>query len=401
MNGSYMIYRRDPATGIRSELLERYTEFSINLNWGEVSKFQITGTTIGKVELEPGDGLVWYRNGVKFFCGIVDSVEVECADTAADLKTWTADGFEDSVIFARWLAFADPAMVTFAEGVVDKYSGYADERQLHYIRYNMGPEALAGRVLDGLTVPAANSIGQDTRSAYRYEPLDQVVQEIGAEEEDGQPNNCYPRFVWDPDTGAKSVVIETQRDRTDILIAPEFSNIARWTRTKTLPTCNAVWVCSGDFKDPDDEEKEIRIWVSAEDAASIAKYGRFEKVVTASDVKVGTYDDVTTTEAEAYDLLNNEAAKALSEGAAVTKFSGDMVETPELRFMTDWQCGDLVTCIIDGESFATTIKTVEIKYAEGFEEVTPTLGECEHGQLSEIFKQLRGLDTRMREEELN
>ena len=110
---------------------------------------------------------------------------------------------------------------------------------------------------------------------------------------------------------------------------------------------------------------------------------------------------IFTTEAEAYDLLNNEAAKALSEGAAVTKFSGDMVETPELRFMTDWQCGDLVTCIIDGESFATTIKTVEIKYAEGFEEVTPTLGECEHGQLSEIFKQLRGLDTRMREEELN
>ena len=60
-----------------------------------------------------------------------------------------------------------------------------------------------------------------------------------------------------------------------------------------------------------------------------------------------------------------------------------------------------MTCIIDGESFATTIKTVEIKYAEGFEAVTPTLGEVEHGEFAEIFKALRGLDTRMREEELN
>lgn len=393
MNGSYTIYRRNRTTGIRDTLVQRYTDFTINLNWGEVSKFTITGAGIDIEDIQPGDGLVWYRDGAYFFGGIVEDVEVECSDIAAGFKSWTVSGHEDSILFSRWLAFADPSMVTFAEGVVDKFNDYADARQLHYIRYNMGPYALAGRQLDGLTVPGTASRGNVTRSAYRYEALDRVLQEIGDE-----TGTIYPRIAWDPETGGKSVVIGVQRDRTDILIAPEFSNIASWVRTRTIPTCNTVWVCSGDYEVNDEPQ---RIWVNAEDAASIAQYGRFESVVTAGDIKVGTYDDVTTTEAEAYDLLNNEASRALQEGAARTKFTGTMVETPELRFMADWQVGDLVTCIIDGESFATTIKTVEIKYAEGFEAVTPTLGEVEHGEFAEIFRALRGLDTRMREEELN
>jgi len=395
MNGSYTIFRRNRTTGIREELVQRYTDFTINLNWGEISKFQITGAGIDIDDIQPGDGLIWYRNGVVFFSGIVDQVEITCSDVAASFKTWTATGFEDSIIFARYLVYADPVTVTFAEGVVDKLTNYADARQIYYIWRNMGAGALAGRQISGLTLPASANLGKNTESAYRYEALDKALQEIGAEDD----NNVYPRFVWDPDTGGKSVAIDTQRDRTDIIIAPEFSNIAKWTRTMTLPTCNAVLVCSGDFDDGNGND--IRIFVNAEDAASIAKYGRFESVVTASDVKVGTYDNVTTTEAEAYTLLNNEADKALQEGAASTKFTGTMVETPELRFMDDWRVGDLVTCIIDGEPFATTIKTAEIKYADGFEAVTPTLGECEHGEFAKIFDRLRGLDTRMREEELN
>ena len=395
MNGQYVIYKRNRSTGIRETLVQRYTDFTITLNWGEVSKFQITGACIDSVDLEPGDGLVWYRNGVKFFAGIVDSVEEHCTNVAEGLKTWTANGFEDSIMFSRWLVFADPVTVTFADGVVDKMSGYADARQIYYIWRNMGAGALAARQISGLTLPGSASKGKNTESAYRYEALDLVLQEIGAEDD----NNLFPRFVWNPETGAKSVVIDSQRDKRDVIIAPEFSNLAEWTRTRTLPTCNAVWVCSSTYED--ENEDEVRLWVNAEDAASIAEYGRFEKVVTASDVKVGTYEGVTITLADATTLLNNEAAKALQEGAARTKFSGTMVETPALQFMTDWQCGDLVTCVIDGESFATTIKTVDVKYANGYEQVTPTLGEVEHGALAEVFKMLHGLDDRMSEKELN
>lgn len=405
MNGQYMIYRRNRTTGIRESLLERYTEFSLILNWGEVSKFSISGSTVGDVELQPGDGLVWYRNGVLFFSGIVDQVEVSCENVADGLKSWTADGYEDSVIFSRWLAFADPTDITFAEGVVDKCGDYAWNRMLHYIRRNMGADALSGRQIDGLTLPAAGNVGQNTESAYRYEALDKVLQEIGSEvDADGTENALWAAFVRDPDTGALSVEITAQRDLTaSVIIAPEFGNIINWTKTETLPKCNAVWVCSGTYQEND---RDKRLWIYREDADSIGKYGRFESVITKSDIKVmeddpETEEDETVTEAEAYVLLENEARAALDEGAYHVKFSGTMVETPELQFMVHWGCGDKVSCVIDGEKFETTIKTVEIEYADRFEQVTPTLGETEHGIYADIFKQLRGLDTRMKQEELS
>ena len=102
-------------------------------------------------------------------------------------------------------------------------------------------------------------------------------------------------------------------------------------------------------------------------------------------------------EAPARDLADAE----LRDGAYKQKFSGTMVETPELRFMDDWKLGDLVNCVIDGESFTTTIKTVEIDYEENVEAVKPTLGEYEKGIFAKVFKGLSGLDTRMKQEELS
>jgi len=396
MNGEYTIYRRNRTTGIREELIERYTSFSMTINWGELSSFSIEGATTGTVELEEGDGVVFYRNGQYLFSGIVGEVEISCKDVNAGLKEWTAEGKEDSVMFSRWLAFADPVNITFNDDINDLTTGYAWNRIIYYIRRNMGADALVDRKISGLTLPAAENTGQNIESSARYDQLDQLIFDIGNEVDSaGVPNGLQPRFVWNPETGAKSVTIEKQRDRTaDITIGAEFCNLTSWTKTRTVPTCNAVWAVSGTY---DDNGTDTRLWVSATDPDSITKYGRFEKVVTCSDVSVS--DEMT--QSEAYALLNVEARKALQEGAAQDKFSGTMVETPELRFMTDWICGDLVTCVIDGTSFVTTIKTVEVEFADGVETVKPTLGECEHGKFAEIFKELRGLDTRMAKEELN
>lgn len=401
MNGEYQIFKRNRETGIRDTLIERFTGFSITLNWGEVSKFSIDGKTAGTVELEPGDGIVFYRNGELFFSGIIDQVEINCEDAGTGLKSWSADGCEDSIVFSRYIAFADPLEITFAADIVDKVSGYAWNRLLYYIRRNMGADALSYRKIGGLTLPAAQNKGAESESAYRYQALDQALKEIAGEDED----LLCPAFVWDPDTGAKSIEIRQQRDMTEsIIIAPEFGNITTWTRTRALPKCNAVWVCSGTY--PTGEETEARIWIYQEDTVSTAKYGRFEKVVTKSDIKVAaddpeTDEDETVTEEEVRTLLADEAKRTLKEEAAQEKFSGTMVETPEMQFMTDWRCGDLVSCIIDGERFTTTIRTVEVSYSNAFEEVKPTLGDNERGEFSEILKRLKGLDTRMSKEELS
>ena len=392
MNGQYIIYRRDRATGIRDTIVERFTSFSITLHWGELSKFSMKGKTIGEVEVQPGDGIVFYRNREYFFSGIVSTVTIKCSDVASGLKEWSAEGYEDSVIFSNWLAFADPESITFNDGIVDKCEDYAWNRLLYYIRRNMGADALTDREISGLTLPDAANKGQNTESAYRYQELDKVLEEIGKEVDgDDVPNELFPRFVWDPDTGAKSVIIPEQRDMTEsIVVAPEFGNIINWTKKETLPSCNAVWVCSGTADD-------TRLYVYQKDDDSIDKYGRIEKVVTKSDIQVT--DDVT--QSEVYTLLNAEAKKTLTEGAYKEKFSGTMVETPELQFMSHWRCGDLVSCMIDGHKFQTTIKTVEIAFADGFEQVKPTLGETEHGIFADVFRTLKGLDDRMNKEELS
>ena len=76
MNGTYEIYRRNRTTGIREELIQRFTSFSLTLNWGELSKFSISGATVDEVELQPQDGLCFYRNGVLIFSGIVEEIEI-------------------------------------------------------------------------------------------------------------------------------------------------------------------------------------------------------------------------------------------------------------------------------------------------------------------------------------
>ena len=400
MNGYYQIYRRNRTTGIRDTLIQRYTEFTLHLNWGEVSKFTISGKTVGEIELQAGDGVCFYRNNELILSGIVEEIRIKCEDVGSGLKEWTADGNEDSIIFSHFLTWADPATPTFADGVVDKVSDYAYNRQLHYIRYNMGADAYWGRPIEGLTLPESANLGQNTDSVARYEMLDKILQDIGAEVVDGRENGLYPRFVWNPDTGAKSIIIPQQRDMTaSVIVAPEYGNIIDWEKRYTVPTCNAVVVVSSDFKDEDDNDR--RIFVYQNDADSEAKFGHIEKLVTASDVKVGTYEGKTVTEEEAYDLLNNRAKAELEAGAYKLWFSGTMVETPELQFMTHWRCGDLVTCIIDGESFETTIKTVEINFSDNFEAVKPTLGECEKGVFARVFQNIKGLDTRMKQKELD
>lgn len=407
MNGSYKIYIRDRETGLRDTILERYTSFSLTLNWGELSKFSVSGASIGTVEVEPGDGLVFYRNNVLLFCGTVETVEAECTDVNANLKEWTVTGYEDSIIFRHYLALADPTEIKFDDDLADNVSGYAWNRMLYYIRRNMGADALADRRISGLTLPESSATGQNTESSIRFATLEKTLDDIGNEvDENGNENGLHARYFCDPDTGAKSIIIKEQRDMTaDIIISPQFGNIINWKKTQTIPEVNAVWVVSGSYE-TGTEGETARLWVYQEDTASVEKFGRIEKVVTKTDVKVvadnpDTPEDETVTQADAYTLLNNEARKTLQEGAYKEKFSGTMVEAPELQFMTHWQCGDLVTCVIDGEKFTTTIKTVEIEYSEGFETVTPTLGENEHGIYSDIYKRLKGLDIRMVQEELN
>ena len=525
MNGEYKIFKRNPDTGRRDTLIQRYKEFQLTLNWGEQSKFSIKGEQIGDIEIDSGDYLLFYRNDELLFSGLITEMSVNCDNVMTGQKSWSASGKDDNIIFSNRLIVPDPINMTFHKDYVDKCEDFAYNRLLYYIRRNMGGDATEERQIKGLIMPAMRSVGKWDVSSYRYTVLEGALEAIGSEEFEDDENGLYPQFRWNPDTGIKQIIIPFKRDMTDeVVLSPEFGNVTSWSKSSKMPKYNAIWVVSGDYESQEDEldwvvrnwiyrtDKELpnkltleeavdkwieehpviededsetqervrpttRIWVYREDSESIAQYGRIEKLVTKSDIKVvypkdddedkkkkndsetssksktleevvlawierrdsgnpkkktleetvrywlkkhediddededeeeeeeeteedEDEEDKVVTEEEARNLLDNEAVKLLKENAMTVKYKITMAETPDLQFMRDWKCGDLVTCVIDGDKFVSTIETVTITYSHGKEKIKPTVGSIEESEFSAIFKALEGIDTRMSMEEL-
>ena len=174
-----------------------------------------------------------------------------------------------------------------------------------------------------------------------------------------------------------------------------------------------------------------RIWVYAEDADSIAKYGLKEEVIIKNDIKVTDMDkrhDSDTTrivdgkdgkkyvveidkngnevsrdpilnDDDVIKLLKEEAEKALKENAAQDKYTITLAQTDEFVFMENWRCGDKVKVVIDGKEFASTIETVSVSYNNNSETVTPTVGATEEGVFGEVFAMINGMEKRLKAEE--
>ena len=464
MNGFYQIFKRNKRTGRKSELVERYTTLTINLNWGDVGKFTLKGETVDKTELDIGDCILVYRNYQQIFSGVVTSLSINCSDTSTNFKKWTATGKEDSVVFSYRVNVPDPTDLTFHNDYTDTFEGYGYARLLHYIRRNLGDEAniveieeqeegdpiirlKTVRELEGLVIPGERSLGNNDISSYRFKQLNAILKEIGKEvnPETKEEWGLYPIYVWDSETGEKRIEIQQLRDRTkEVYISPVFGNVTSWSKTSSYPKYNAVWVVSGSWDDKEHEKKVVnpetgeeetvtpttRMYIHLEDRESIEKFGRIEKVETRSDIKVvedknkdkeqedesqnpspnpnpeGEEEEAEeektkeVTPEQVERLLRKEARKLIKENAAKVKYKISMIETPELQYWDDWKCGDLVACEIDGDKFNAIIKSVEIVYEKGQEKVRPTVGEVEQGEFSELFNLLSGIETRLTTEEL-
>ena len=414
MNGIYEVYKLNSA-GVRDSLIDRYSALEGELNWSKNSSFTISGTCSGSVPVSLTDRIVITRNGMQIFTGIVTELLTDCADVENNIKTWQAIVSGDAIVLNWRYVFATgnntaPANIEIAEDVYDKLPNNEDEtstrsaldRMLYYIRKHIGPNAAADRQLVTVSEADDDTRGDQGRSAYHIKQLSDVLSEIGDD------SGLYCKVITNS-SGARVLTIPDPRDRTEqLIISPEFGNVAEWRKEEAYPEFNAVWMLSGitSQKNEDETTTQTRVWVYAEDEDSIAKYGRIEKVVTKSDIKV-VYEDpekediVPVTEEEVRKLLEDEASRQLKENAATLKWTVTMMETNACAFMDDWILGDRVRCVIDGEYFDSLIETVSISYSAGIETVTPTIGEVETGLYGKLFKTLNGIDSRLKAKEEN
>lgn len=395
MNGNYSLYKRDP-DGTQGEMITDYTKLEIDLQWGKNSKIRIDGLCkTGESPVNVGDGIIIYRNGEYFIGGIMTQVETECQDPSSGVKRWKASGEDDSILFSYRQVLADPVDLTFNGDTYDRTEGYAYNRLIHYIYNNGYRGTTRERWYDAdVTLPSERPVGNEGVNAYRSTSLSKVLETIG------KADGLHPRIVRNPKTGAYSVTIPEPRDKTeDIIISPEFGNVTKWSRKDKAPSCNCVWAVSGDYS-------KGRLYVYAEDVLSIAEYGRIEAVVTKSDIKVWEDDgkehdesEVHLTEEDVMTILEEQATNYIRDHGVKRTWSVTVAELRDLAFLDDWQVGDYVTCVIDGEKFETQITAALIVYEKGFETVTPTVGTLERGLFGELFDITDGLDDRITQKE--
>ena len=414
MNGFYEIYKLT-AEGIRDQLIGKYSVLDGELNWSKDSRFTITGTCIGTAPVMLSDRIAIVRNGAQLFSGIVTGMNTECEDTAHEISTWEAEVSGDEVVLSWRYVFATgnyttPANIEVGEKVYDKLPNDNNEhntqsalnRMLYYIRKHIGGNAATVRRMVTVAENDNNSRGEQGRSAYHIKGLSKVLSEIGKSSE------LFCKVSTDVN-GARILTIPDPRDRTSaMIVSPEFGNVSGWSKEEGYPKFNAVWVLSGvhEIKNEDDTVTQQRVWVYAEDTESIARYGRIENVVTKSDIKIVDADPddpevIPVTSAEVTVMLTEEAQKQLQEADATLKWTVTMAENNACAFMDDWQLGDKVRCVIDGQSFDSIIETVQIHYENGIETVTPTVGEVETGLYGKLFETLSGIDERLKTEEEN
>ena len=430
--------------GKRYELIENYKTLNITMNYSKQNKFSLKGNGVKKCPFEIGDTILIYRNTELLMTGIIKNTEIKCKDVITNTYEWDVDGVDESEIFSQRIILTDFDEskgfqdLTFDDEIYDKCGKedaeeYAYDRMIHYMR-NCFDENLTqkGREIPGLQFPKTSSddnIPEEDRgekgiSAYRLKTLSTVLDEIG------KKSNLYPQYVWDPISGRKEITIPIQRDLSGmdetktydinklVVIAPEFGNVSKWSVKRSLPKFNAVWVCSNAYTEvvdvpkeewedpnsPETEEYETRVWVYAEDTESIRKYGRIEKFVSKSDIKITddnekTEEDETVTAEDAEKLLREEANQQLKDNAEKEKYSITFAPTDDLVFMQDWRCGDKVKVVIDGKEFASTIETVSISFSDQEERISATIGKVEESIFSDVFEMMGGIDKRLQVQE--
>lgn len=379
----YTIHKRG-ADGKRGVIIDKYIALQIEQRWTEPSKFVITGKGLTRVPLTIGDGVDIYRDGALFLTGVVDTAEESCDEMQHGIIDWTVTGRDITSLLERRLVLPDPVGLNFSEAVQDVMTDTVGNAIRRYVERNAGESAATGRRLGSLTVDVAEPDEGNTY-AYRLMTLDKVCAEIGAGE-------AMPVIDWNPETGDIELNVITRREKADtVIFSPVNGTITRWTKKKKLPKANALWAISGG-----DEQ----IVTYTQHAQSIAAYGRFEGYIKDSaQMQEATEEEPAVTAEDVAAILENKSAEKLNKEAATESYSVDVCESPSLRFIEHWKCGDRVTCIIDGEEIVSTIESVSIFTSQTGERLSAKIGEVERGIFAELFEQIAELQEKVEVEQ--
>lgn len=281
-------------------------------------------------------------------------------------------GYDDNVWLARRWAHPQPATTAppYNAQAYDVRTGQASTIMGEYVDVNAGPGAIVVRRVVGLALAADPTIGTTVTGRARWQPLLQLLQELAVA---GGGLGFHLRR-----SGAtREFSVYQPADLTgSVRFSTELGNLASYEYESEAPTANYVAVGGGG-------EGTARTIREGQDPQSVVDWGRIEDFKDRRD---------TTVDAE----LDQEITKSLGETAGTYGLTITPIETDHLRYLVDYDLGDQVTAVLDGEPIRDVIREVRIKLSpDGPQQYRPAIGTPGRAEVLRIFRRLRATDTRL------
>lgn len=368
---SWTLFARAP-DGERSGQIETFTKATLVPKWNNVGTFVLEGlvpaeaTALGL--LAPGAGIEAVRDGSTVLSGPFDRRHRKFSE---DTNALTLSGVDDVVWLRRRLTHPAPLAAptgsppVYGTAARDVRSGAISTLIRAYVDVNAGPGAAVARRVPGLTIgpdPVAGFVA--TVGARWWNLLDWVR-----------------LLAYYGQVGFRVVDLELDVyvpvDRSgEVVFSLELGNLKGFEFTSEAPDADYAYVGG-------QGEGIARAIVEDTDSAAVATWGRSEVFVDRRDA---------TTVAE----LGIAATKALADGAAKDGISIAPVDTPGRAFGTDYNLGDKVKVVVEGEEVIDVIAEVTLTIGQDGEVIEPAIGNPNAFHAVKLFDRLAAAEARIR-----
>ena len=335
--------------------------------------------------LQPGAGLILYRDGRVEFSGPVRAVEV-ALDESGGRATIQVEAKSDEQVLAERLVFPDPLRAEDDQTVNDywKYTGAASGAMRRLISDQAGPTCHAGRRVTGLTLAPDPNVGVSRSWTGLFASGGNLLGALG------QMSVASGANLGVRVTGSEGALVASVYEPRDMSEALKFSvglrNLRGFSYRLAAPTVtHAVAAGQGDLK--------ARMRRAARTTDPLALEWRMQS---------WAYVDRRDT-ADAAELVQ-AAQDAVTEGAGTIELTLSLSDSQAASYGADWGLGDRIRVFIgfpDEPSIAEVAEVVrEIAFevgADGSEKITPAVGTADATALpsSPTQRQLRAVGLRL------
>ena len=291
--------------------------------------------------MEPGSGLIVNGPDGVLFSGPTSTPTVSATMTDP-LGMVTIEGVTDDALLWRRLAYPTPttADVTAQTSAYDVRSGVAETVMRAYVDANIGASAPAARKVAALTLAADGLHGPTVKASARFDTLGDLLTEIATFADLGF------RLVQVGSSLVFEVFPVTDRTKTVRFDVNNGTLSSQDFAQSTPGLTRAIVAGQG--------EGALRTLVertSADATAAEALWGVFGRVERFIDQR--QTNDLAELQQAGDKALTEEGFTAVAVKAVA---SDDLT----MRFAVDWDRGDKVTVVVDGQETSTTVTAVTL-----------------------------------------